>query len=207
MHLWQAIPPPPSLVADSGLRGHYTSIEASNIGRHIATFPIIVTMTDDNTATYTRTYLLDPPSLPPKAHEGDIFPQFTFGTLILSGVLYNHGWITELDVTSIYTNLHDKVSLHGTRLPATQLWCIDTPTSPTEPPHRKIAGSPGSANAAIRHTPYVAIIDCITFLHSTMCFLAILTLCDEIDAGYLSSFPEITSALVQKYPPHATAVV
>ena len=56
------------------------------------------------------------------------------------------------------------------------------------------------------NTPYATITKHIAFLHGVMCFPALSTLCDAIDACFLSSFPEITSTLVRKYPLRTTAI-
>ena len=47
----------------------------------------------------------------------------------------------------------------------------------------------------------------IAFLHAAMCNPALLMLCSAIDVGFLSFFPEITSALVRKYLPQSAAMV
>ena len=88
--------------------------------------------------------------------------------------------------------------LRGTRSPVAQLWCINPPLLQNNQPTRQIINW---TNKAIRHTPYATIADHIAFLHGTMCYPELLTLYDAIDAGFLASFSEITSALVRKYPP------
>ena len=91
--------------------------------------------------------------------------------------------------------------MRGTRPPATKLWCITPPN-----PARQIFDSPpNTTNPAIRHKLYTTIDDRIAFIHGTMGFPALSALCDTLDTGYFSPFPEITAALVMQYLPYSTA--
>ena len=47
----------------------------------------------------------------------------------------------------------------------------------------------------------------IAFYHAALFSPALSTLCKTLDAGYLTTWPELTSALVRKYPPQSRAMI
>ena len=55
--------------------------------------------------------------------------------------------------------------------------------------------------------PHALISQRITFLHAAMGSPALSTLCRAIDAGFLTTIPEITSMLVRKYPPPSVPMI
>ena len=162
----------------------------------VATDPIVVTRLDGNTVALTHTFLLDLPSPSLEACEGHSFPQFPAGALLSIGVLCNYGCVAELDAKSILIKLDGTTILQGTRSPVTKLWCIILLT----PARLNVELPPFITNTAIRHTPYATIVSRIALIHGAMGFPALPTIFDALNAGYLSSFPEITATLVRKYP-------
>ena len=97
------------------------------------------------------------------------------------------------------------IVLTGTRTNATGLWIVDATTRRTATitahPAHHTASAPACYSIARPCPPMATLEQRIAFLHAAMCDPALSTLCSAIDAGFLSSFPEITSALVRKYPP------
>ena len=103
------------------------------------------------------------------------------------------------------------IVLTGTRTNATGLWIVDATTRRTATitahPAHHTASAPACYSIARPCPPMATLEQRIAFLHAAMCDPALSTLCSAIDAGFLSSFPEITSALVRKYPPQSAAMV
>ena len=106
-----------------------------------------------------------------------------------------------------------KVILRGTRssTKTNKLWCIDTPTSQpfTQPAQMlricssyiSIQNTPAFVPVAkLKITSYATIADTVAFLHGALGNSALSTLCKALNAGFLSSWSEITSKLIRKYP-------
>ena len=70
---------------------------------------------------------------------------------------------------------------------------------------------PPNSTAPCKHShvcpPLATLQQRIAFLHAALCNPALSTLCDALDAGYLTSWPELTSKLVRKYPPPSRAMM
>ena len=166
-------------------------------------------MPNGDTVTSTHTCLLDLPSLPIAARRGHIFPHFPAGALLSIGQLCDAGCTASLNATTITINRNNRVILRGTRSAATNcnLWLIDVSTpSPTQ---FALATAPiqRTKPLAIATTPYATIADRIAFLHGALCSPSLSTLTDAIDAGFLTSFPELSSERVRKYPPTSAAMI
>ena len=152
------------------------------------------------------------------ARQAHIFPDFPGASLVSVGTLCDEGCTAHFDATSIIVLLRGRVVLSGTRTAATGLWIVNDKcrhTSTINTPHQASRHAHATAEIAAqpvaylaRHCPPMATIaQRIAFLHAAMCNPALSTLCRALDAGFLSSFPEITSALVRKYPPQSAAMV
>ena len=55
--------------------------------------------------------------------------------------------------------------------------------------------------------PHATITQRITFLHNALGSPALSTICQVLDAGYLTFMPEITMTLVRKYPPPSIVMI
>jgi len=105
---------------------------------------------------------------------------------------------------------NDCIVLTGTRSLITRLWNLDVPNPAAAPPMSvadtptKVASVPSTANAVINNPNLVAR---IAFCHASMFSPAISTWCAAINAGHFTSWPELTSAQVRRYPPQSIAMV
>jgi hypothetical protein len=100
----------------------------------------------------------------------------------------------------------DCIVLTGTRLSITKLWNLNVPRTASAPP-LSVADTPeitSTANAVINN-PNLA--ERITFYHASVLSPALSTWCTAIDAGHFTSWPELTSAQVRRYPPQSIAMV
>ena len=139
------------------------------------------------------------------AQQAHIFPHFPAGALISIGQLCNVGYTAEFDTTTLCIRLQGRPVLTGIDSPVTKLWFIDsspaTP-SPTAAPYSYTTQNLAVRSPAFRTTPYSTIINRIAFLHGALGNPVMSMLCKVLDAYHLTSWPEITSNLDQKYPPN-----
>ena len=141
----------------------------------------------------THTANLHLPNLPTTASEAHIFPTLASGSLISIGQLCDHGCTAHFSATDVTIHYHDKIVLRGTRSLHTKLWTLQMPNTPlTLPPV-----IPDSANALV-HNPTIAAR--IEFYHSALFSPALTTWCTALDAGHFTTWPELTSAQVRRYP-------
>ena len=211
-------------IADTGSTGNYGSEATPHTNKRVATNPLIVTMPNGDTVKSTHTCDFDLPSLPPEARHGHIFPNFPAGALLSIGVLCDAGCRVSFDNERMIVVYKGNAILRGTRseTETNKLWCIDEPVSqpsqqsaPMQPQRHAFAAAFISAQntpafvlaAKLKTTPYATIADRIAFLHGALGNPALSTLCKALDAGFLASWPEITSELVRKYPPRSAAMV
>ena len=99
--------------------------------------------------------------------------------------------------TTVTIEHNGRTTLTGQRSPITRLWTLDLPLPPSPPP---IA----SAHAVV-HNPNLAAR--IAFFHASMFSLALSTWCTAIDAGHMTTWSELTSAQVHRYPPRSTPML
>jgi len=103
----------------------------------------------------------------------------------------------------------DCIVLTGTRSSITRLWNLDAPRTVSAPPLSvadtpELNNPPSTANAVINN-PNLA--ERIAFYHASLFSPALSTWCTAIDAGHFTSWPELTSAQVRRYPPQSIAMV
>ena len=103
----------------------------------------------------------------------------------------------------------DCIVLTATRSSITRLWNLDAPRTVSAPPlsvadKPENTNPPSTANAVINN-PNLA--ERIAFYHASLFSPALSTWCTAIDAGHLTSWPELTSAQVRRYPPQSIAMV
>ena len=194
----------------------------------IADPPIDVVLPDGSEIQSTHTALLNIPSLPTKAREAHLFPSLTSGSLISMGLFCDQGCKVTFTADEVVVKRGGQTIVTGPRCPTTRLWNLDIPTTTPAANNAvkrtacewyaqgrcmfgaKCRHSHDTANAfgatVFPHTanaanPSTTIADRIAFQHAAMGSPAISTWCDAIDAGWLTTFPEITAALVRKHPP------
>jgi hypothetical protein len=105
----------------------------------------------------------------------------------------------------IYIYNECKVVLQGARLPVTRLWYLHLPASsaPSNTPLLLTAPS-HCANAIL---PSGNLASCIAFYHAALFSPPVSTWCKAIDAGFLTTWPELTSTQVRKHLPQSEATI
>ena len=129
----------------------------------------------------------------------------------------DNGCLAVMDKLEVLILFQAKVIIRGIRDPATRLYKATlrlSSTVPSPPPTPDFAASVRHlSNATIN--PRSTVAQRIAYYHaccfspqlSTCCFSPQLsTWCAAIDAGYFTTFPELTSAMVRKYPPESIAM-
>jgi hypothetical protein len=152
-------------------------------------------MPNGSTITSSHTALLQLPGLPDTARRCHIFPQLASGSLLSIGLLCDHDCTVTFHKTHVDVYLVDTLLLTGHRSPRNGLWTIDLPTT-LEPSINSVA------------TPITrTIADRIAFYHASLFSPALSTWCRTIDAGHLTTWPELTSKQVRAYPPTSIAML
>ena len=114
------------------------------------------------------------------------------------GQLCDTGCSAYFNKKLVYIFYNGKIIMQGSRSSTTnQLWQLDSTTT------NKVAKC-HSLNA-IMDNPTIA--ERIKFYHASMFSPPLQTLREAIDAGYLTTFPSISTAQLRKYPPRAEATV
>lgn len=204
------LPRPPSIfsptsspaIFDSGCSAHYLTQDFS--ASACPTFPISITLADGHHLASDHITQLPVASstLPPDAITAHVVPQLSTSLLSI-GQLCDHGCTAVFDraTANIYHN-HQLV-MSGARDPLTRLWNIDLPHPPS-PATTATLQQPLHACYSIN--PRSTIAQRIAYYHACCFSPPLSTWCTAIDAGFFTTFPELTSALVRKYPPSSMAM-
>ena len=194
-------------IADTGCTGHYIHITTPHSNRTIANPGISVILPDGNTIHSTHTAILDLPHLPPAARIAHIFPTLSSGSLLSIGLLCDHGCTATFNLHTVDITLDGATILTGTRSPTTNLWTIDLsqlrpPATPIflshhQPQHRINALLATDATIARR----------VAFYHAALFSPSLSTWCTAIDAGHLTTWPDLTSAQVRRHPPPSIPMI
>jgi len=148
-----------------------------------------------------------PSTVPSAASTAYVVPSLD-KSLISVGQLCDNGCQAYFDKHTAQIIRNGSVILHGTRDKHTKLWTIKLPSiTATDTSHKFVNNTPSSKSItcyAINSRTTIA--QRIAYYH-TICFSPSLsTWCRAINAGYYSSFPELTSKLVLKHPPLSVAM-
>ena len=127
-----------------------------------------------------------------KAH---IFPNFSAGALISVGIMCDHGCTSHLDKNKTTICRNGAIILHGHRHHTNGRWTIY---------YTYIIPYKTSTSHPLQ---YSTMVQCISFLHGSLGFPSLYTLCGVPDRGFLTSLPEIFAKLVIKYPPPSAAIM
>jgi hypothetical protein len=145
------------------------------------------------TITSTHQATLDLPSLPLAARTCHLFPDLTSGSLISIGQLCNYGCTANFTATTVTLQHDGQTVLQGSRAPPSGLWIIPTPAAraldPVVPPTMLLSSHQNS------------VADRVAFYHAAMFSPPISTWCAAIDAGFLTTWPDLTSSQVRRHPP------
>ncbi|KAI2490331.1 hypothetical protein MHU86_24250 [Fragilaria crotonensis] len=194
-------------IADTGCTGHYIHITTPHFDRTIANPSISVLLPDGSTIHSTHTATLDLPLLPPAARFAHIFPTLSSGSLLSIGLLCDHGCTATFNPHSVDITLDGATILTGTRSPTTNLWTIDL--SAHQPPARPIFLShhqpSHSINALLANDATIA--RRVAFYHAALFSPSLSTWCSALDAGHLTTWPDLTSAQVRRHPPPSIPMI
>ena len=149
----------------------------------------------------THNALLPPPQLSLAAHRANISPVLQNRAVISIGQLCNDGFSATFSKDHL-TLVKQDITITGERNVRNGLYYIDlAPCS-----------QPTARNALSLHTSYAQSAykistksDLVRYLHQASSSPVISTWTAAIDAGYYTTWPGITSQLVQKYLPRALA--
>ena len=179
--------------------GPYTDLQPAAPG-------IAVRLPDSCLMHSSHTAVLNLPSLPIAARTAHIFPALASGSLLSIGLLCDHGCHATFTATTVTVTHHGVIIATGARSHTTNgLWRIHLP-APDQPldlhpattsPHPTGA----TANSVIRHD---TVAERIAFYHACMFSPALSTWCAAIDAGRLTTWPDLTFAQVRQHPPQST---
>jgi len=188
-----AYSPPSTIIADTGAAGHFVTIDAPHKNKQVANPRITVVFPNGDTLHSTHTVELTLPLLARAACQAHIFDNLDSGSLISIGQLCDHGCTAIFDKTQVTVSLDTKIVLQGSRSPSTKLWHLNVP--------------PSSAHTVNIVTKSQNLSNRIAFFHAAMFSPSLSTFCDAIDAGHLTTWPDLTSAQVRQNPPTSIAMV
>ena len=216
-------------ILDSGCTEHYLTTDVQVVAQQLATPPIVISLPDGSqlSSSHTTSLPIIASMLPPAALAAHIVPHLMPNSLISIGQLCDAGCTAMLTAETAAIRFEGTTVLTGHRNPATRLWQVElNPTSapstvtavdPTIAPATEPTIAPSfmpSANQASAHLPYCnainpasTIAQRIAYYHACCFSPALSTWCTAIDAGRFTTWPELTSKLVRKYPPQSPAMV
>ena len=203
------------VVADTGATAHFfehqhstmvhTTIPLTNITP--TSQGITVLLPNQATMRSSHTGLLDLPQLPTRARQVHLFPKLASGSLLSIGQLCDAGCQATFDRQHLRIYHNNKLIMTGTRQP-NKLWTIDDSThhSLNSATHTDIThtNTLHSLNSAI-DAPTTA--ERVAFYHKSLFSPTLSTLAKAIQAGYLTTFPTITTKQLRRWPPDQTATV
>ena len=200
---------------DSGSTGNFIQVRApvTNIVRVRKGKRLVVAQPDGSLITSTHTCDLPLPSvLPDVCRQGHIFPSLHSGSLLSIGLLCDHGCIALLAASAIYIYYNDTLVMVGERNPLTKLWIVKLGDSPSRvnPNHHALSLHPFSKllfALGARPPQFSALPQRIAFYHAALFSPVLSIFCNALNTGYLTTWPELTSALVRKYPPQSRAMI
>jgi hypothetical protein len=134
-----------------------------------------------------------------RARQANVFPGITGKALVSIGQLWDHGYDAIFTASSVTLSKNGHITTIGHREPSNSLWTIPFVT-PVQTPTR-VLGTTLVNNAYEMRT----IRDLVVYLHRTCFSPARSTWTDAIDAGFFTTWPGLTAALVRKHLPKSLA--
>ena len=215
-------------IPDTGCSGHYfpSGTPISNMRPDTPSTSLQVHLPNGATIQSSHSGQIDLPDLPPAAKESHIFPDLSAASLLSVGQLCNSGCKVTFTNKEVNVMLHDKNILSGVRTPHNGLWSIDLPaaqvasTVPTSAPSIPPTHTPSSPSQELNllTTPQLVcqlvttsvtqtIADRVAFYHASLFSPTISTWCRAIDAGHLTTWPELTAKQVRAHLPKSIAML
>ena len=150
----------------------------------------------------THTALLDIPTLPLEARKAHIFPDLHNSALILIGQFCDNGFEAKFNRQEVQILQNNHIVLRGPRDEQTGLWLIHLAPPTTTPMRLPLNTAKIEANSvyAIKRLGEI-----IQYLHQSCCSPVQSTWIKAIDAGYFTTWPNLTAELVRKHLPKSVA--
>ena len=196
-------------IMDSGCTSHFISPDAPVTDKKIAIPSIPVSLPNGSVINSSHTANLQlHPALPVEASNAHIIPALSENSLISIGQLCDNGCTAFFTADKVTVNYNGDPIIEGPRNQVDKLWYIDLGQGAQDHQHTldaiALAAPHYSCNAI---NPSTTMADRIAYYHAC-CFSPVLsTWCKAIDEGRFTSWPELTSSLVKKYPPRSIAMV
>ena len=170
--------------------------------------PIVVRLPNNRTITSTHEGYLRLPHLSKEARKTHLFPNMQ-ASLISVGQLCDSGCIATFDQDKVVVMFDNHVVLTGHRNYTTGMWQVQLPTNSATNPLHATEDLPGPN--ILQHAAHAAVAaesmpERIAFLHACAGSPAVSSFCTAIDAGYYTTWPNLTLARVcqhLKEPPTA----
>ena len=138
----------------------------------------------------THTCNLNIPDLPATATQAHVFDELASGSLLSIGQLCDAGCTAYFTKEKLYIFHNRKIIMRGARQ-ANKLWTLDAAPTTTH-----------TMNSVV-DAPTMA--ERIAFYHASLFSPTLATLEEAIRAGFLVTFPTLTTARLRKYPPISKA--
>jgi len=187
-------------ILDTGCTDHFLPLgtPVSNLTKN--PFGIIVGLPDKSTMKSTHTGNLQLPDLPQEARATHLFPKMN-APLLSIPKLCDAGCKAEFKRHCVtVTDSNGAVVLKGGRDPATNLWTVNLDSNPT---NNKSPTKKDNNNMSIRNMNQLNFAnsaykqktasDVVAYLHATAGYPVADTWCTDIDKGYFTSWPGLTS--------------
>jgi hypothetical protein len=154
-------------------------------------------------SSHTATLELHP-LLPEAACKAHIFPHLQ-SPLISIGQLCDSGCNAIFSATGVDITYQGTTIINGYHNPSNNLWCVDLGAVPTPIINSLMVQPPVHLCNNIGQPNTLA--DRVAFYHASCNFLVLSTWIKAVDAGFFTTFPDLTADMIQKFPPHSEATV
>ena len=204
--------PPSSLaIADTGSTGNFLHIDSPSVNKIPTPKGISVRMPNETHITSTHTCELPLINLPREARQAHLFPELSSGSLLSIGQLCDNGCTATFDKNVVKIKLHDTTVLEGPRNHTTGLWYVSlcneqSPfliTTKNKLYDTKLRQLTPQALSAY-HTSTLP--ELAQFLHAACFSPTLATFLAAINAGFLATWPGLTTQLITKHLPKSIAM-
>jgi hypothetical protein len=154
-------------------------------------------------SSHTATLQLHP-SLPEAACKVHIFPTLQ-APLFSIGQLCDSRCNVLFLATGVEITYQGTTIINGYRNPSNNLWYVDLGAAPTPIINSLMAQPPVHLCNSIGQPNTLA--DRVAFYHTSCNFPVLSSWIKAVDAGFFTTFPDLTADLIRKFPPHSEATV
>jgi hypothetical protein len=187
----------------------------SNISPDPPDTSLHVNLPDGSTIQSSHSAKFNLPGLPPAAMECHIFPALASGSLLsVDQLCSTNGCDVKFSNQQVKILHQGKTILSGPRSTHNGLWTIDLPSKtnptsiPTTAPLSTTIPTTSPTCNAVTSTVTKTVAERVAFYHASMFSPTISTWCSRaIDAGHLTTWPELTSKQVRAHLPNSIAML